>query len=788
METSNNARYQCSSCGRPFDRKDALSRHMRLHDPDRAAAKVRRKSCTSCFGSKIKCSGTRPVCSSCEKRGIDCRYLRVSESQAGSNTVNRTSQAQSNTQTQQADSDEHRRSDPVEETTLASLVGVRSPRLQSLGQSTALGSSTPYRGQFSYIDDAHDLGTANNADWLGEGPISDSAFAGPFIPGLWDFFPMSPPQAPQPVLPLPQHSETQEDASEDYSRDLESNTVSDFEHPWPMEWNPGSSQPWSLPLLEDPQHYKPIARTFCNNPITASGITTLKARINLYYDYGPWQQIQLENFPSGDSLNHAIDMYFVHFHAVLPMVHHPTFDPQNDLLVTLCLITIGVKYTGFSGAQNFSKALFELTRRLILSRAERERRFVRTETYLTAQLLQAVFGYLGDDERTFEIAESCRSSLVYNAKCMGLFRQGSGAPEFEQNDLSPDASWHAWIRTERYRRLAWSIYELDTSSAYLHNNRPLLSPEDINIPLPSSSQHWEAQSAHAWASLHPWASSCPPTGSLRDVIHNVVHGTETGFSKLQDEKHRFLVVLSLARTIWSLKEVHFSSIIERPNNGFESALCTQQQELLLATIDKLYRSDGLRSRPYTRSQQQQVVYRAQLTHITHLIGAGDLMTFLYSYLRRGHESVDAEFRMRKWAERDAQRVRRVAYHSAQLLGLMRTYPSNLPSEPFVVFHAGVILSVMSILLPACPASVETLPLQIDHLHGDEQQDEKAQAWIKHGGNFSIWVHGVTSLIGEQGREQILDQTAWLLGGMNVWPIAKKFAVLIISLREGLARE
>lgn len=54
------------------------------------------------------------------------------------------------------------------------------------------------------------------------------------------------------------------------------------------------------------------------------------------------------------------------------MVHHPTFDPQNDLLVTLGLITIGVKYTGFSGAQNFSKALFELTRRLILSRVKSE--------------------------------------------------------------------------------------------------------------------------------------------------------------------------------------------------------------------------------------------------------------------------------------------------------------------------------------------------------------------------------------------------------------------------------
>jgi len=269
------------------------------------------------------------------------------------------------------------------------------------------------------------------------------------------------------------------------------------------------------------------------------------------------------------------------------------------------------------------------------------------------------------------------------------------------------------------------------------------------------------------------------------MVRNVVHETEAGFPGLQDEKHRFLVVLSLARTLWSVKELHFCAITEPENEGFESALCAQQQENLLATIDKLSRSDKLLPEPQTRSQQLQVVYRAQLVHTAHLFGAGDLLTFLYPYLRRGHESVEAQHRMFQWAERNAQRVRRVAYHGAQLLTLMRKFPSNLPSEPFVVFHAGVILSIMSTLLPACAASVETSPLQIDHLDSDQQQAEKARAWIKNGGTYSIWVHGVESLGCEQGRQQVLDQTAWLLSGMKVWPIAKKFAAMVISLRGDL---
>jgi hypothetical protein len=256
-----------------------------------------------------------------------------------------------------------------------------------------------------------------------------------------------------------------------------------------------------------------------------------------------------------------------------------------------------------------------------------------------------------------------------------------------------------------------------------------------------------------------------------------------GFEKIHDEKHRFLVVLSLVRTLWSVKDMHFSSIIEQDHDGFESALCNKQQEELLTTIDKLYEHPGLSSRFCTRSQLLQVVYRAQLTHIAHLFGAGDLLNFLYSYLRKGHEAAEAGHRMQQWAEKEPCRVRRVAYHSAQLLGLMRKFPSNLPAEPFVVFHAGVVLSMMSTLLPACSESPETTSLQIDDLHGDKQQVKKAQMWVKHGGNVSIWMHGVASLCCEQGRQEVLEQSAWLLNGMNVWPIAKKFATMTLSLRE-----
>lgn len=175
---------------------------------------------------------------------------------------------------------------------------------------TALSQSLP----FEPIDIAHALDTNSSTDWLRDNPFDDAGFADAFIPGLWDFSPSS---LHAPPLPTPRPFDARPDATRDEADDEASNANPDFEHPWPMEWNPGSAQPLSLPRLERPPHYKPTARSmFCGKLITDSDIRTWKDRIKGYFGHGPWQPIHIDHFPSSESLNHAVDMYFVHFHAV----------------------------------------------------------------------------------------------------------------------------------------------------------------------------------------------------------------------------------------------------------------------------------------------------------------------------------------------------------------------------------------------------------------------------------------------------------------------------------------
>lgn len=49
-----------------------------------------------------------------------------------------------------------------------------------------------------------------------------------------------------------------------------------------------------------------------------------------------------------------------------PIIHRPTFDPSENLIVTLAVVSLGAPYSNFKGCQAFAISLSELNRRLIL--------------------------------------------------------------------------------------------------------------------------------------------------------------------------------------------------------------------------------------------------------------------------------------------------------------------------------------------------------------------------------------------------------------------------------------
>jgi hypothetical protein len=89
------------------------------------------------------------------------------------------------------------------------------------------------------------------------------------------------------------------------------------------------------------------------------------------------------------------------------------------------------------------------------SKGEHDPRFTRTDFYVTAQVLQGSHGYSSGSKHLLELSESSRSSLVNNARNMGLFFD---RPARNLVDESLETKWKAWIIEEKLRRLAWAVY------------------------------------------------------------------------------------------------------------------------------------------------------------------------------------------------------------------------------------------------------------------------------------------------------------------------------------------
>lgn len=413
------ARYHCDICHRPFDRKDVLSRHMRVHDARRAPPGARRRACQPCAQSKTRCDIARPTCSSCARRNIVCSF----------GTADTPSQGQ----TQESDSiglppigAEHDRYALARSPTGASSVeGISSFMIPPDG---GIQSTVPITNQIGY--DLHspktglaattnqilnhsnefnpdlffmpfdNIGFNTNFDWIFESCGIEECEPDMFLNTANDQENLPSQLLPMSVLKTLTQSTTMPVVIDD---SVEGGPLGGLLIPQPQD-NSDHGDPWPLevtrpplkhivlpPLVDRPQETShSCGRYFNVTPMNDQTWHALHRCIQLPFEHSTLQTVDLRNFPSKDELDQCIDLYFAHFQPMVSIIHQPTFDPAKDLVVTIAVICIGACYTQLPGCRSFSIILSELNRRLLLFMAVHDHRFVRTQSYLVAQLLQGI--------------------------------------------------------------------------------------------------------------------------------------------------------------------------------------------------------------------------------------------------------------------------------------------------------------------------------------------------------------------------------------------------------------
>ncbi|CAN9292030.1 unnamed protein product [Alternaria alternata] len=261
----------------------------------------------------------------------------------------------------------------------------------------------------------------------------------------------------------------------------------------------------------------------------------------------------------------------------------------------------------------------------------------------------------------------------------------------------------------------------DSVEAYLHNNRPFLGLADLNFNLPGSREHWEAENADVWASFHPWSKSVPLTSPLRPKLASFFDGSPDPAGNLSEE-HLLIISLMLLSMLWSIKEFRSFPLedLARPL-GFEDGRQAMMHAMDQIKVPILAMADS-----HTQSEMERLVDRTQLAHVAHIYGAGDLMNWLFPYLRNDAERDTVKTRMLRWANEDHRRTR-----------------------------------------------------ELEKLGSEESAD--LMRWLESGGSSVISLTGVPSLCCPTGRRLVLDQTASLLKRHKTWGIAENLMKVILSL-------
>jgi len=167
--------------------------------------------------------------------------------------------------------------------------------------------------------------------------------------------------------------------------------------------------------------------------------------------------------------------------------------------------------------------------------------------------------------------------------------------------------------------------------------------------------------------------------------------------------------------------------------------------------------------------------------MTSVYGTGINKDWVYMLLKP-EMKLYARAQLRQWASNDPGCVRKVLYHCAQTMSLVRLYPFNLPLEVLNSFHAGITLWAVSGLLEQTSSDDESTSLHIDQLYGrDPVADATVAAWVKDGGSYVIGIHGVPALQASLGQRQILEQLVEILERMRVFGIAKCFQNVVLGM-------
>lgn len=294
-------------------------------------------------------------------------------------------------------------------------------------------------------------------------------------------------------------------------------------------------------------------------------------------------------------LKNSLDLYFTEFHAVLPLVHVPTFQMTKVPTVTLAAMAcIGAMYSDDQQGTEQSWSLSEICIQLIAYVGNGDSTNFYNSHYLIANCLHQIYSLGSGNRRLYQNADCSRGTLIGCLRGMGLLKSRVSA-EIEREDLKAmisndnmSAEWLRWKDQEQEKRIAWSSFEYDCSLCTLTAKRGAVDLPELPHLLPCAEPLWDAPSPQAWAALYARLSPIARGASTAKMLRNLLAGK--GVPDDLPAWSKRLCAQSIGRLLWDIKQLDIMATTEYLKLPSLAAAQRQTKSTLLQGLNTLTES------------------------------------------------------------------------------------------------------------------------------------------------------------------------------------------------------
>ncbi|KEF51838.1 uncharacterized protein A1O9_12175 [Exophiala aquamarina CBS 119918] len=499
-------------------------------------------------------------------------------------------------------------------------------------------------------------------------------------------------------------------------------------------------------------------------------------------------------------LRRAVDAFFAHFCAVLPIVHVPTWDIlSTSTALIAAMACIGSIFVDSSDAWENSLLLSEICSYVIVWQGESDAASYQDASYLSACCLHQIYS-LGSGKRSlYQSADRKRGLLIGSLRGIGLLRSRLCIEndEPDQHHIEEaraeglQARWLRWRDVQQGRRLAWASFEYDCSLCTLTNRRGAVDMSELPTHLPCTDALWQASSAAAWKALFSQSSQTargPPQASLLRELLSA--GT---FPWDLPSWSKRLCSQIIGRLLWDIKQMELVWIYDYLGLSSLRAAQKQTSASLLNALSHLARS---MTRASTTPELIDNNISRLIYHYSHLYTAGDILDLVIFIVRSSATTSTPNIANRQLPQKNAEchlaksqltsklaydrcKTRKLVWHAAQIIAVADEYVVSAPCEILRVSMGYLFIMAFARFGTHTQETVdmqEVESVKLDNLRPTPTQQEAMSRWIEHGGSASL--ASIDNLCSDRCIGALNEQAQALLSKLCNWGLVDKFSKIL----------